>query len=123
MITKKILLVEDEKDLAETVTFRLESAGYMVIVARDGKEALEKVRNDKPDLIVLDIMLPKIDGYKVCAILKRDMRYMKIPIMMFTARAQEEDEKLGRELGADAYMTKPFEPVALLAMVKTLLEG
>ena len=122
MAKKRILLVDDEKDLVETVTFRLEAAGYEVIPAYDGQEALDKARKEKPDLIILDLMLPKMDGYKVCAMLKRDQRYMNIPIIMFTARAQESDEKLGYECGANAYITKPFQHEAVLAKIKELLK-
>lgn len=122
MANEKILLVDDEHDLVETVTFRLEANGYKVIPAYDGQEALDKARKEKPDLIILDLMLPKMDGYKVCAMLKRDQRYMKIPIIMFTARAQESDEKLGKEVGAEAYITKPFDPKVLLAKIGELLK-
>lgn len=122
MSTKgKILIVDDEKDLVDMVKMRLETAGYESITAYDGQEGLTKARKEKPDLIILDLMLPKIDGYKVCTMLKRDQRYMKIPIVMFTARAQESDEKLGKEVGADAYITKPFEPKALLGKIEELL--
>ncbi|MCX5715621.1 MAG: response regulator [Candidatus Omnitrophica bacterium] len=83
---------------------------------------MDKARKEKPDLIILDLMLPKIDGYKVCAMLKRDQKYSKIPILMFTARAQESDEKLGKEVGADGYITKPFESKALLGKIEELLK-
>jgi DNA-binding response OmpR family regulator len=120
---KRILLVDDEVDLVEVVKLRLETVGYEIIPAYDGQEALDKARSEKPDLIILDLMLPKMDGYKVCGLLKKDPRYSGIPIIMFTARAQEDDEALGREMGADAYITKPFEPQALIAKIKELLEG
>lgn len=122
MNKKKILLVEDEKVLIETVTLRLEANGYEVISAYDGFEGLEKAKKEKPDLIILDLMLPKMDGYKVCGLLKADTRYNKIPIIMFTARAQESDKKMGQEVGADAYITKPFEPQALLEKIRQLLK-
>lgn len=121
MDKKKILLVDDEKDLVEAVKLRLEANNYEVIPAFDGQEALAQARRSKPDLIILDLMLPKIDGYKVCRMLKFDEKYKKIPIIMFTARAQESDKKLGEEVGADAYITKPFESQALLAKIKELL--
>ena len=120
---KKILIVDDEPELVEMVKIRLESYKYEVIVAYDGQEALKKARQEKPDLIILDLMLPKIDGYKVCRMLKFDEEYKKIPIIMFTARSQESDEKLGYECGADAYITKPFEPAVLLAKIKELVEN
>ena len=122
MDKKKILVVDDEKDLVETVTFRLESIGYEVIPAYDGQEGLDRAHKEKLDLIILDLMLPKIDGYKVCRMLKFDEKYKKIPIVIFTARAQESDEKLGYEVGADAYITKPFEPEELIAKIKALLK-
>jgi DNA-binding response OmpR family regulator len=123
MNKKRILLVDDEKDLVETVTFRLEAMGYEVIPAYDGQEGLDKAKKQKPDLIILDLMLPKMDGYKVCRLLKFDEKYKHIPILMFTARAQEADKKTGQEVGADDYITKPFEPQALLAKIKELLKS
>ncbi len=122
MDKKKVLIVDDEKDLVETVVFQLQEAGYEVISAYDGQEGLDKARKVKPDLIVLDLMLPKMDGYKVCGLLKSDSRYAKIPIIMFTARAQESDMKLAKEVGAEAYITKPFEQEVLLGKIKELLK-
>ena len=121
-MAKRILLVEDEKDLVKAVTFRLQTNGYEIITAYDGQEGLDKARKEKPDLVILDLMLPKMDGYKVCGLLKSDARYNKIPIIMFTARAQESDKKMGEDVGADVYITKPFEPQALLAKIKELLK-
>jgi len=119
---KRILLVDDEKDLVRAVTFRLELEGYKIIQAFDGQEALEKAKKEKPDLIILDLMLPKINGYKICGLLKTNSRYRMIPIIMFTARAQEADQRLSKEAGADAYITKPFEPAALLDKIRELLK-
>jgi DNA-binding response OmpR family regulator len=121
MAKLRILLVDDESDLVEMVKMRLEANGYEVLVAYDGQEALEKARKEKPDLIILDIMLPKIDGYKVCRILKFDDNYRKIPIVMFSARAQESDKETGERVGADVYITKPFEPEVLLKTIEDLL--
>lgn len=121
-MAKRILVVDDEPDLVEMIKMRLEASGYEVIPAYDGKEALDKAKKEKPDLIILDLMLPKIDGYKVCRMLKFDEKYKKIPIIMFTARAQEQDIKLGKDVGGDAYITKPFEPQGLLAKIKELLK-
>ncbi|OGW10483.1 MAG: hypothetical protein A2W75_08755 [Nitrospinae bacterium RIFCSPLOWO2_12_39_15] len=118
----RILVVDDEPELVEMVKIRLESYNYEIIVAYDGQEALGKARKEKPDLIILDLMLPKIDGYKVCRMLKFDEEYKKIPIVMFTARSHESDEKLGYECGADTYITKPFEPTVLLGKIKELLK-
>lgn len=119
---KKILLAEDEKDLVEVVKLRLEANNYEVIAAYDGEEALSKAHKLMPDLIILDLMLPKMDGYKVRGLLKKNARYANIPIIMFTARGQKNDEELGREMGADAYIIKPFEPQALLSKIQELLK-
>jgi two-component system, OmpR family, alkaline phosphatase synthesis response regulator PhoP len=121
MAKKKILVVDDETKLVMAIRIRLEQAGYEVLAAYDGQEGLEKAKKEKPDLIVLDLMLPKMDGYKVCGLLKTDTRYNKIPVIMFTARAQESDKKMGEEAGADAYITKPFEHQVLLGKIKELL--
>lgn len=121
-MAKKLLVIEDERELVKAIQIRLEAGGYEVMAAYDGVEGLEKARKEKPDLILLDLMLPKMDGYKVCAFLKRDTNYAEIPIIMFTARAREEDKNMGKEVGADAYITKPFEPQILLAKIKELLK-
>lgn len=121
MEKKRILVVDDEPDLVEMVKMRLEAFGYEVSVAGDGQEGLDKARAQKPDLIILDIMLPKIDGYKVCRMLKFDEKYKKIPVIMFTARAHDDDKETGRQVGAEAYITKPFEPAVLLAKIEELL--
>ena len=118
---KKILLVDDECELVEMIKFRLEAGGYSVITAYNGQEALNKARQEKPDLIILDLMLPKIDGYKVCRMLKFDEKYRHIPIILFTARAQETDRDMGKEVGADAYIVKPFEPQELMGKIGELL--
>ncbi|MFH1442229.1 MAG: response regulator [Candidatus Omnitrophota bacterium] len=121
MDKEKILIVEDEVALSEMIKLRLEKNGYEVISAFDGVQALEMARQQNPSLIILDLMLPKIDGYKVCRMLKFDEKYKKIPIIMFTARVQESDKKLGEQVGADAYITKPFDPETLLSKIKELL--
>ena len=121
-MAKKILIVDDEVDLVETLSFRLEANNYEVIKANDGQEGLDKARKENPDLIILDLMLPKLDGYKVCRMLKFEDKYSKIPIILFSARAQETDKKTGAEVGADAYITKPFEPAVLLDKIAELLK-
>lgn len=121
-MTKRILLVDDEKDLVETLTYRLEANNYEVIPAYDGQEGLNKAKSEKPDLIILDLMLPKMNGYEVCQLLKFDEKYKHIPIIMFTARTQESDKKTGLEVGTNAYITKPFEAQVLLSKIKELLE-
>ncbi len=122
MDKKRLLLVDDEKDMSYAVTLQLEANNYEVLTAYDGREALEKARKEKPDLIILDLMLPKLDGYKVCRMLKFDEKYKKIPIILFSARTQEEDIKLGGEVGGDAYIAKPFEAGVLLSKIKELLK-
>ena len=120
---KRILLVDDEEELVRAVQARLEANDYDVITALDGEEALKKAREEKVDLIILDLMLPKIDGYRVCATLKFDERYRKTPILLFTARAGEEDERIGIEdCKADGYMTKPFDAQAFLQKVRELIQ-
>jgi len=124
MTTKpKILVVDDEPDAVELVEFNLKANGYDVVTATDGEEALEKARANIPDLIVLDLMLPEVDGTEVCKILRRDQRTQAIPIIMLTAKAAEIDRVLGLELGADDYVTKPFSPRELILRVKKLLRN
>jgi len=121
MDKKRILVVDDEEDILNILRFRLEANNYEVLVASDGQEGLNKARSEKPDLMILDLMLPKLDGYKVCRMLKFDEAYKSMPIIIFTARAQKKDEELSMEMGADAYISKPFEPEILLSRMKELL--
>ena len=121
MSLKKILIVDDEADLVETVRFPLEMEGFNVLVSYNGEDALNQARKEKPDLIILDLMLPKLDGYKVCRLLKFDEKYKHIPILMLTAKTQEKDKILGMETGADEYITKPFEMDVLMEKVKAYL--
>lgn len=118
---KRILVIDDEQDMVYAVRMGLEAGGYEVLTASDGQEGLEKARREMPDLIILDLMLPVMNGYKVCRMLKFDEKYKKIPIIMFTALGQKEDERLGYEVGADAYLIKPFEPEVLLRKISSLL--
>ena len=122
MAKKKILIVEDELELVKAMQIRLEQAGYEIITSFDGQDALDKAKREVPDLIILDLMLPKMDGYKVCGLLKADSRYNRIPVIMATARGQESDSKLGFEVGADAYIVKPFQYEFLLSKIKELLK-
>ena len=121
MNPKKILVVDDEVDLVKTIQFALEAEGYQVLVSYNGEDALNQSRKEKPDLILLDLMLPKLDGYKVCRLLKFDEQYKHIPIMMLTAKTQQKDRLLGMETGADEYITKPFDMEALIEKVKKYL--
>ena len=122
-MNKKLLIVDDEPELVFLMEVRLKANGYEIFTASDGQCALEIAKKEKPDLIILDLMLPKMDGYKVCGLLKKDIRYANIPIILFTARAQEEDVKLGKELGANAYVTKPFNPEILFSKVHELMRN
>ena len=117
----KILLVDDEPDALEVLGFKLRQAGYNALLAKDGSRAIALARDERPALIVLDLMLPEVDGLEVCKILRRDPNTAAIPIIMLTARAAEMDRVLGLELGADDYVTKPFSPRELLLRIKKLL--
>jgi two-component system alkaline phosphatase synthesis response regulator PhoP len=117
-LKKKVLIVDDEPDMLELITFHLELEEIECVAAYDGEEALIKAKQEKPDLIILDVMLPGINGYKVCRLLKFDELYKTIPIIMLTARTQKKDIELGQETGADEYVTKPFEMDTLVALVK-----
>ena len=117
----RILLVDDEPSIVKMVGKRLEVEGFEVLIAIDGQEGLDKARAERPDLIVLDLMLPKLNGYEVCTMLKQDTRYQGIPVVLFTAKAQEKDEKLGMECGANAYVKKPFRAQELLEKIRALL--
>jgi DNA-binding response OmpR family regulator len=119
---KKILVVDDEADLVETLRFPLEMEGFNVLVSYNGEDALSQARKENPDLILLDLMLPKLDGYKVCRLLKFDERYKHIPILMLTAKTQEKDKLLGKETGANEYITKPFDIDELMKKVKAYLQ-
>ncbi|MBI4226862.1 MAG: response regulator transcription factor [Candidatus Omnitrophica bacterium] len=117
----KILVVEDEKNIARVVTYTLEKEGYQVSVAKDGQEALDTARRESPDLLVLDLMLPGVDGLDVCRQLRADPRTAALSIIMLTAKTQEADRVVGLELGADDYLPKPFSPRELAARVKAVL--
>jgi two-component system phosphate regulon response regulator PhoB len=120
-VRSKILVVDDEPEAVELVEFNLKQAGFDVITAADGAEALKKARSALPGLIVLDLMLPAVDGLEVCKILRRDPATVGIPIIMLTAKAGEIDRVLGLELGADDYITKPFSPRELVLRVKKIM--
>ncbi|HSM58854.1 MAG TPA: response regulator transcription factor [Candidatus Sulfomarinibacteraceae bacterium] len=117
-MTHKLLVVEDEATLLETLSYNLSRQGYDVQTASDGNDALALARREPPDLIILDVMLPGIDGFEVCRILRKEM---SVPILMLTARDEEVDKVVGLEVGADDYMTKPFSMRELMARVKALL--
>lgn len=122
MITnKKILIIEDDKDIRDLISFNLSKNGYKTILSRDGEKGIKKAKNEKPDLVLLDLMLPGIHGLDVCKILKTDSSLNKLSIIMLTALGQEEDIIKGLEVGADDYITKPFSFKILFARIKSVL--
>tara|TARA_B100001250_G_scaffold411765_1_gene441191 strand:+ start:1757 stop:2455 length:699 start_codon:yes stop_codon:yes gene_type:complete len=122
MITNnKILIIEDDKDIRDLISFNLSKNGYKTILSRDGEKGIEKAKNEKPDLVLLDLMLPGIHGLDVCKILKTDSSLNKLSIIMLTALGQEEDIIKGLEVGADDYITKPFSFKILFARIKSVL--
>lgn len=121
MAKENILIVDDEEDVLELVQFNLEKEGFKTETASSGEEALHKVRARQPDLIVLDLMLPGLDGLDVCKKLKNDTKTQHIPVIMLTAKGEEVDIVTGLELGADDYVTKPFSPKVLVARIRRIL--
>ncbi len=121
MPKEKILVVDDEDDLLDLVEYNLTREGYRIKTASTGEEALRKIREDPPDLILLDLMLPGMDGFDVCKELKSNPRTASIPIVMLTAKTGESDQVAGLELGSDDYVVKPFSPSVLLARVRAVL--
>ena len=117
----RILIVDDEADLVAVLRVGLEIEGFDVIEASDGEEGLRLARDKKPSLMLLDLMLPKLDGYKVCRMLKLDERFRHIPIIILSARAQDEDRRLALEMGADQYLTKPYEVKELIQHIRQRL--
>lgn len=118
MATNKILVCDDDKNICELLRLYLEKEGYEVIVANDGEKALEKFRNEQPELMLLDIMMPKLDGWQVCREVRRKS---DCPIIMITAKGETFDKVLGLELGADDYVTKPFDPKEIIARIKAVM--
>ena len=119
---KKILIVDDEQDIVETLKFILEAQGYTCFCAYNGEDGLNKAKEIMPNLIILDVMMPKINGYKISRLLKYDSKYKDIPIIMVTARSQEQDKLIGEETGVNEYISKPFELEEILAAVKKYLD-
>lgn len=120
---KKILAVDDEKAIVRLVQVNLEREGYEVVTAYDGREALEKVESERPDLIVLDVMMPYMDGFEVLQNLKKNPETRDIPVIMLTAKAQDADVFRGWQSGVDCYLTKPFNPMELKAFVKRVFKS
>jgi len=120
---KRILAVDDEKHIVRLVEVNLQRAGFEVATAYDGREALEKVKQDPPDLIVLDVMMPQLDGFSVLKALKQDPATKHIPVIMLTAKAQDADVFRGWQSGVDSYLTKPFNPLELITFVERILDS
>ena len=120
---QRILIVDDEPDLRSVLRFGLEAAGFEVSEAADGEQGLQMACDTLPDLIVLDLMLPRMDGYKVCRALKFDDRYRQIPVFILSARTGETDRRLALDLGADAYVTKPYDMKDLIARIRERLKA
>src|SRR5499433_3944850 len=120
-VSKKILIVEDESDLVKLLKYNLEKEGFKVGYATDGALALAEARRDPPDVVILDLMLPGIDGLEVCRQLRRNDRFARTPILILSARSEEADRVVGLELGADDYVTKPFSTREVIARVRALL--
>ena len=118
---KRILVVDDEPEIAFLIKRRLIKNGYEVFMAHDGASALSLVKKERPDVIILDIMMPEPDGLQVCRTLKQDPQYRSVPIILLSARDQQKDKDAGQQAGADMYITKPFEPDDLMRNVKALL--
>jgi two-component system alkaline phosphatase synthesis response regulator PhoP len=116
-----ILIVEDEKDIVKMLEYNLKKEGFEILSVRNGEDAIESANKEHPDIVILDLMLPGIDGLEVCKSLKNNTKTATIPIIMLTAKSQESDKVVGLELGADDYMTKPFSPRELIARIKAIL--
>jgi len=118
---KKIMVVDDEPYIARVIKFKLEQEGYIVISANDGITGLNKIREEKPDLVLLDVMMPGMTGYEVCQKIKGDAELAGIPVVILTAKGQERDREQGLSVGASDYITKPFSPNRLLELVRTMV--
>jgi len=118
---KKILIADDNENIREALTYLLEDAGYTVSLAKDGAEALRKVREVSPDILFLDIMMPEINGYDVCRAIKNDPDLKNIYVIMLTAKGQADEQERGKAVGADEYVVKPFSPMEILSKIKNIL--
>jgi two-component system alkaline phosphatase synthesis response regulator PhoP/two-component system response regulator VicR len=119
----KILVCDDERHIVRLIQVNLERQGYQVVTAFDGKEGLEKIRSEKPNLVVLDVMMPYMDGFEVLKALRREPETESLPVIMLTAKAQDKDVFEGYHYGADMYLTKPFNPMELVTFVKRITQG
>lgn len=122
-MTKRVLLAEDEPNIVESLTFLLDRAGFEVAVETDGRQALDAALTNVPDVLILDVMLPELDGYEVLRQLRADRRAEKLPVVMLTAKGQREDRETALECGADMFITKPFANSEIIAAVERLADG
>lgn len=122
-MAKRVLLAEDEPNIAESVTFLLERAGFEVAIENDGRRVLEAVMADSPDVLVLDVMLPGLDGYEILRTLRADRDRESLPVLMLTAKGQREDREMALKCGADLFMTKPFSNTEIVSAVRKLAGG
>ena len=122
-MAKRVLLAEDEANIAESITFLLERAGFEVTVENDGRKALDSVMAHAPDVLVLDVMLPGLDGYEILRTLRADRRGESLPVLMLTAKGQREDREMALKCGADLFMTKPFSNAEIVSAVRKLAHG
>jgi two-component system phosphate regulon response regulator PhoB len=121
MTKGRILIIEDDRDIVEMIEYNLKEEGYLTTAAYNGERGIELARKEKPDLVILDVMLPAIDGFEVCRTLKQQQSTAQIPIIILSAKSRETDKVVGLELGADDYVTKPFSPRELIARIKAIL--
>ena len=122
-MAKRVLLAEDEANIAESITFLLERAGFEISVEKDGRKALDAVMADAPDVLVLDVMLPGLDGYEILRKLRADRRGESLPVLMLTAKGQREDREMALKCGADLFITKPFSNAEIVSAVRKLAGG
>lgn len=122
MERKKILIADDNENIREALTYLLEDEGYALGLAKDGSDTLKKVREFRPDILFLDIMMPEMNGYEVCRIIKNDPELKKTYVIMLTAKGQIVEQERGKEVGADEYIVKPFSPMEILTKIKNILE-
>jgi two-component system phosphate regulon response regulator PhoB len=122
MTKDTVIIVEDEEDILQLLEYNFQNAGFATVLSRDGHDALAKIRRQRPDLVVLDIMLPGLDGFEVCRQIKRDPKVSQVPVIMLTARGEEVDRIVGLELGADDYVVKPFSPRELILRARAVLK-
>jgi DNA-binding response OmpR family regulator len=122
MEKKKILIADDNENIRDALTYLLEDEGYSLSMAKDGSDALKKAREFLPDILFLDIMMPEMNGYEVCRVIKNDPQLKKIYVIMLTAKGQVAEQERGKEVGADEYIVKPFSPMEILSKIKNILD-